>query len=57
MMMMMMIMMTPQPPLKKRSADFIAINLNVIWEEPHRHPSRREWTLLLYELLAVQCTL
>ena len=31
--------------------------LKVIWEEPHRRPSQREWTRLLHVLLAVQCPL
>jgi len=32
-------------------------NHKVIWEEPYRRPSRREWTRLQRVLLAVQCPL
>lgn len=32
-------------------------NSEVIWEEPRRHHSRREWARLLRALLAVQCPL
>jgi len=32
----------------------IARNTKVLWEEPHHHPSCREWTRPLHVLLAVQ---